>query len=401
MRVNIYPGKAVGTSEAPPSKSALHRLLIAAALCRHQTTLLHGFYPSADVLATVDCLRALGADISILNGCCTVQGTAPQFAGGAVLPCRESGSTLRFLLPVCMCSDATYTLCGSERLLSRPLDVYEMLASQQGLSLCRSPQRNAVTVSGRLRTDGVCIPGNISSQFVSGLLFRAAAAAERATLQITAPFESRSYVAMTGQALGAFGVHVTCTDSTVTIDGSLCSPGTVCAEGDWSGAAFFEALNSMGGSVSLQGLRADSLQPDRCFLQIVQSPSLCADLCDCPDLAPMLFALAAFRGAGHFTGTRRLRFKESDRIAAMQQELAKFGAILMADADTVTIRCASLHSPTQVLCSHNDHRIVMALAILCTATGGVIEGAEAVAKSMPDFFEKLRALGVKVDETDS
>ena len=206
---------------------------------------------------------------------------------------------------------------------------------------------------------------------------------------------------MTAQVLARFGVLVKIDAEKITVQGALHSPGECTAQGDWSGAAFFKVLNAFGGDVRVTGLAPDSLQPDRAIQALWNRVPLRADLSGCPDLGPVLFALAAYRGYGEFTGTRRLRYKESDRIETMREELAAFGAEFDAEEDRVTIRCARFHAPRRVLSGHNDHRVVMALSVLCTVCGGEIEGAEAVAKSMPDFFEKLRALGGKADEIDS
>ena len=171
-------------------------------------------------------------------------------------------------------------------------------------------------------------------------------------------------------------------------------------EGDYSNAAFFEALNCAGGEVTVTGLRPDSLQGDWIYREYF--PRLAAgpaelDLTDCPDLAPVLFSVAALCHGAVFTGTRRLRFKESDRSAVMAQELAKFGVPLSLEENRITVPAASLRKPVEPLQSHNDHRIAMALSILCMRTGGEIEGAEAVRKSFPDYWDKLRSLGITVN----
>lgn len=401
MRVQIGVGKTAGTVAAPPSKSDVHRLLIAAALCAGEQTVIHGFYPSRDIEATVACLCAMGAEISVCGQDCTVRGMPREKKGGEIcLPCGESGSTLRFLLPLCMREESTALLCGSKTLLSRPLTVYESIAQKQGLRFERVGD-TALRVGGALCVNGCAADGGISSQFFSGLCFRAAADGRKSEIYFTRPLQSAAYLQMTAQVLARFGVQVKIDAKKITVQGTLCSPGECTAQGDWSGAAFFKVLNAFGGDVRVTGLAPDSLQPDRAIQALWNRVPLRADLSGCPDLGPVLFALAAYRGYGEFTGTRRLRYKESDRIETMREELAAFGAEFDAEEDRVTIRCARFHAPRRVLSGHNDHRIVMALSVLCTVCGGEIEGAEAVAKSMPDFFEKLRALGGKADEIDS
>lgn len=401
MRVQIGVGKTAGTVAAPPSKSDVHRLLIAAALCAGEQTVIHGFYPSRDIEATVACLCAMGAEISVCGQDCTVRGMPREKKGGEIcLPCGESGSTLRFLLPLCMREGSTALLCGSKTLLSRPLTVYESIAQKQGLRFERVGD-TALRVGGALCVNGCAADGGISSQFFSGLCFRAAADGRKSEIYFTRPLQSAAYLQMTAQVLARFGVQVKIDAKKITVQGTLCSPGECTAQGDWSGAAFFKVLNAFGGDVKVTGLAPDSLQPDRAIQALWNRVPLRADLSGCPDLGPVLFALAAYRGYGEFTGTRRLRYKESDRIETMRGELAAFGAEFDVEEDHVIIRCAQFHAPCRALSGHNDHRIVMALSVLCTVCGGEIEGAEAVAKSMPDFFEKLRALGGKADEIDS
>lgn len=401
MRVQIGVGKTAGTVAAPPSKSDVHRLLIAAALCAGEQTVIHGFYPSRDIEATVACLCAMGAEISVCGQDCTVRGMPREKKGGEIcLPCGESGSTLRFLLPLCMREESTALLCGSKTLLSRPLTVYESIAQKQRLRFERVGD-TALRVGGALCVNGCAADGGISSQFFSGLCFRAAADGRKSEIYFTRPLQSAAYLQMTAQVLARFGVQVKIDAKKITVQGTLCSPGKCTAQGDWSGAAFFKVLNAFGGDVKVTGLAPDSLQPDRAIQALWNRVPLRADLSGCPDLGPVLFALAAYRGYGEFTGTRRLRYKESDRIETMRGELAAFGAEFDVEEDHVTIRCAQFHAPCRALSGHNDHRVVMALSVLCTVCGGEIEGAEAVAKSMPDFFEKLRALGGKADEIDS
>jgi len=179
----------------------------------------------------------------------------------------------------------------------------------------------------------------------------------------------------------------------------------VAVEGDYSGAAFYGAMNALGAEITVRGLLPDSLQGDKVYAQHMQSLSVGVpeiDLTDCPDLGPVLFAVAAAKNGARFTGTRRLKIKESDRAAAMAQELAAFGTEVTVEENSVTVRPVAFHAPDRVLHGHNDHRIVMSLAVLLMLTGGEIEGAQAVRKSFPDFFEKLKQLGIEVqtDETD-
>ena len=398
MKVRIEKSRAEGTVAIPPSKSDAHRKLICAAMCPGETTVIHGMYPSRDILATVSCLEALGALCTASGSDCTVTGTDFRMSKGAELECGESGSTLRFMIPLCMLSGEPFRLHGTKKLLSRPLSVYSSLAKENGVRF--ETEDEYALVSGKLTESSFTVPGDISSQFITGLMLRAAACGETTRITVTPPFESRSYALMTADVLRRFGVSANTDENIITVSGAPSSPGEINVEGDWSSAAFFEAFNFMGGKVQTAGLSDDSFQPDRRFREIAERRELCADLSDCPDLAPMLFALAAYRGYGKFCGTARLRYKESDRAEAMKSELCKMGAETLIEEDSVTVTCPSLHAPVSPISSHNDHRIAMAMSVLCTVTGGTVDGAEAVSKSMPDFFEKLKALGVNCSETN-
>ena len=398
MNVVIRPGTAQGSVAAPPSKSMAHRLLICAALAEGEST-VRGVDRSEDILATADCLAALGASLSWEGDTVRIRGCDPRKACPAVLRCRESGSTLRFMIPLCLLSGSSMRLEGSETLLSRPLSVYEDLCREQGFVLRR--ENGCLLVQGRLVPGEYAVPGSISSQFITGLLFALPFLSSGSRIRLIPPVESRSYLSLTLQALRDAGIPVSWADeNTLSVPGNASyRPQDTEVEGDYSNAAFFEAFNCAGGPVTVTGLRADSLQGDRVYREFF--PLLAAgpaelDLADCPDLAPVLFAAAALCHGAVFTGTRRLRFKESDRGAAMAQEMAKFGVNLVLEENRITVPATVLRTPAEPLDSHNDHRIAMALSLLCARTGGEIRGAEAVRKSFPDYWDRLRSLGISV-----
>ncbi len=398
MRALICPGTARGTVTAPPSKSMAHRLLICAALAEGESV-IRGMERSEDILATADCLSAIGASLSWEGNTVRVRGCDPRRSSPAVLPCRESGSTLRFMLPLCLLSCSAMRLEGSEVLLSRPLSVYEDLCREQGFTFLRG--KGSLQVQGQLIPGEYAVPGSISSQFVSGLLFALPLLPESSVIRLIPPVESRSYLDLTLQALNDAGVPAAWTDSqTLAVPGNaVFQARDTEVEGDYSNAAFFEALNCAGGDVTVTGLRAASLQGDRIYreyLSRLKAGPAELDLADCPDLAPVLFAAAALCHGAVFTGTRRLRFKESDRGAAMARELMQFGILLQVEENRITVPAGTLRAPSEPLDSHNDHRIAMALSLLCTRTGGEIRGAEAVRKSFPDYWNRLRSLGVEI-----
>lgn len=399
MRVVFRESAASGIIAAPPSKSMAHRLLICAGLAPGESV-INNIDRSQDILATIDCLEALGASISLDGGRAVVRGTCPAEQGeGAVLPCRESGSTMRFFLPLCLLGDPVKRLTGSERLMERPLSIYEKICAEQKLLF----QKDAagVRAGGRLAAGEYTIDGAISSQFVSGLLFALPLLGEQSLIKLVPPVESRPYIDMTLEALGLFGVQAGWAgENAIAVHPGRYRPCEATVEGDYSNAAFFEALNLAGGNVTVTGLCESSNQGDRIyksyFSSIIQQRGETLDLSDCPDLAPVLFAAAAICGGGSFSGTARLRHKESDRGAAMAAELAKFGITADVGQNSVTIRKGELKKPTLALFGHNDHRIVMALSVLLAITGGELLGAQAVEKSLPDFFDRLERLGVSL-----
>lgn len=401
MTVSIAPSQARGTVAAPPSKSMAHRLLLAAGLA-YGTSTVSGLAMSRDIEATITCPAALGATVSTNGDTATVTGCDPANRPEAVLECLESGSTLRFLLPLCLLSEAKATLCGTEKLLSRPLSVYETICKTQGIAYRQD--KTSVMVQGRLQSGDFRFRGDISSQFVTGLLYALPLLSGDSTITLLPPVESRSYIDLTLSALHTFGIEADWRgENTLSVrGGQTYMPQNVTVEGDWSNAAFLEGLNLLGGDVTVTGLAADSLQGDRvyrAYFRALEAGMPTLDLSDCPDLGPVLFALAAAKHGATFTGVERLRLKESDRVAAMQAELLKFGVRTDADAHTLTVY-PGLLLPTAPLDGHNDHRVVMSLALLCTVTGGRICGAEAVRKSFPDFFERLKALGVNIYAMD-
>ena len=404
MRVEIQKGVARGLVSVPPSKSCSHRAILCAALGEGESV-LHGVAYSQDILATIDCVCALGARVVCKEDTLRIQGIGNQVrAGGAlpVLPCRESGSTLRFLLPIAMLFGGGL-LRGTERLISRGIGVYEELF---GDAVEMEKKENEIAVRGFLKSGCYRLRGDVSSQFISGLLFALPLLSKDSRIEILPPFESRAYVELTIEMLGRFGVEI-CRESELCYlvrGGQQYRALEMTVEGDWSQAAFFYGLNFLGADVKADGIDADSRQGDRVCLEIyerMREGYAEIDLSDCPDLAPVLFATACAAHGALFTGTRRLAIKESNRARTMAEELRKFGADITVLENAVKISPAVLHKPSEVLLGHNDHRVVMALSVLATQFGAAIEGAEAIAKSYPNFFEDMRRLGLEIREYDT
>lgn len=404
MKVVFSPSRLVGAINAPPSKSVAHRLLLAAGLAAGESE-IRGVGASQDVQATLSALQCLGARVRLQNGVAFVKGFDPRSAAPvSAADCRECGSTLRFLIPVCLLANAPITLLGSKRLMERPLGVYEKLCRENGLRWELS--QNALTLRGPLQGGAFEIAANVSSQFVSGLLFALPLCHGDSELRLLPPVESRPYIDMTLEALARFGVKITWKDPfTLSVKGDQTYCATVAeVEGDYSNAAFFEALCYLGHDLRVEGLRKESLQGDRVyasFFEELEQGTPTVSIGQCPDLGPVLMALAAAKNGVRLTDTERLAIKESDRGLAMAQELAKLGARVEVLQNEIRVHPSTLHAPTEALCGHNDHRIVMALSVLLVGLGGTLEGAEAVEKSFPEFFDALRSLGAEVNGYDA
>ncbi len=401
MKIRIYPSRAYGEISAPPSKSMAHRLLICAALSSGVSK-IHGVSDCDDVRATLSCLSALGIRTETEGDSIAVYGKSyKELSPACELFANESGSTLRFILPICALLGQDVTVCGKEGLMKRPMEIYEKIFGEHSAGYKK--HGNKITVSGKLESGIYTLPGDVSSQFVSGLLFALSALDSDSVIEITPPIESRSYIDMTLSALHTFGIDAEWTDAFhIKIDGqSGYTPSDAIVEGDFSGAAFTDALNELGGNVTVKGLSEDSLQGDAVYKELYRlldtdMPTL--KIGNCPDLAPILFTLAAYKNGAVFEETRRLAVKESSRAAVMAEELSKFGASIEVYENSVIVRKSELHAPNEPLCGHNDHRIVMSLAVLLTAYGGEIDGAEAIKKSYPSFFDDIRRLGIKAEE---
>ncbi len=399
MRVAINKSNICGSVTAPPSKSMAHRLLICAGLSGGVCRVENVAY-SDDVLATIDCLDALGVKCETHSDYVTVYGIN-IFNSSVTKPlmCNECGSTLRFFIPIALLLNQEVILKGTKKLISRPLNVYEKLSEEKGFLFQK--ENDYIKIKGKLSVGEYSLAGNISSQFISGLLFALSVLNGKSQINLTTELESRSYINLTISALNSFGIDVYFKDDkTIIINGGTYKSQNLVVEGDYSNAAFLDAFNYINGNVLVNGLTDNSLQGDKAyksyFVALKQKNAI-LDISDCPDLGPVLFALAAYLNGATFTGTKRLKIKESDRASAMASELAKFGTKVEIEENTVRIIKNDFYAPKDVLCGHNDHRIVMALSILLTITGGEIIGAEAVKKSYPDFFETLKALNCELN----
>ncbi len=404
MNVKIEKALLKGEITAPPSKSMAHRLLICAGLSGGESQIDNIVF-SEDILATLDCLSEMGAQIVKGESTVKIKGISPlSVAESKIFPARESGSTLRFFIPIALLSECEHSFTGYGRLMERPMEVYEKLCEEKGLSFTRGGGK--ITVKGRLTAGDYTVRGDVSSQFISGLLFALPLCEGDSRIYLTGKTESRSYIDMTLSAMSDFGVKVIWEESdTLYIKGSQkYRSGKFTVEGDCSNAAFLDALNYLGSDVSVRGLSEHTLQGDSIYREYFRrlyegTPVL--DVSDCPDLAPILMALACALHGAVLTGTARLKIKESDRGTVMKQELSKLGADIEIKENEIIIRKSPLHKSETPLCGHNDHRVVMSLSVLLCVFGGEIEGAEAVKKSYPDFFERLSEIGLEAKKYDN
>lgn len=400
MKIEIKPSIAKGSIAAPPSKSFAHRFLICGALSPGQSK-VHGISQSDDMKATIGCLSSLGAKVQREGDTVTIFGGLDP-KKEVTLDCIESGSTLRFMIPVALASGAEkITFKGSERLVARGVEVYEQTFENRGITFEKG--KNSITVKGRLESGKYALRGDVSSQYVSGLMFALATLDKDSEIEILPPVESRPYIDLTVATLAEFGVKIEekATDTFFVKGGQTFKSGEYKVEGDWSNGAILLALNSFGSHIEVAGLDQNSVQGDKACVEIfraLEKGNAVIDLSDCPDLAPIAFVVAAERNGATFVGTERLKIKESDRATAMAQELAKCGAQVEVQENCVVVKKCDLHSPTQTLLSHNDHRIAMSLAVLLSKYGGQIDGAQAVKKSYPDFWDVIKGAGTNAYE---
>jgi 3-phosphoshikimate 1-carboxyvinyltransferase len=416
MDLTIYPHQLTGTVEIPSSKSAAHRAIISAALADGRSHISHVDL-SSDILATIGACRALGINMRMDGDTLTVDGGQLRLTGEPI-DCAESGSTLRFFIPIVCTLAGEKTFTGRGRLPLRPMDSYLHIFDTQGLSYTRPPGYNLpLTVSGALRSGEFRVDGRVSSQFVTGLLFTLPLLEGDSRISVIGGFESRGYVDLTVDMLRRFGVKVTVDGGTFTVKGGQnYQPRSLRVEGDYSQAAFFLVAGAVSGGIRVEGLDANSLQPDRVIVDILRQMGAdisaegetlvsrpaslrgtTIDVSQCPDLVPPLAIAAAFaEGQTHITGAARLRIKESDRLHALAQNLAALGIRAEELQDGLIIHGGQLSGGE--IDSFGDHRIAMAFSVAAAGASGpvLIRGVECVDKSYPKFYEDYKALGGEI-----
>lgn len=422
MKVKIYPSKFAGEVVIPPSKSMSHRAIICASLANGTSTISNVAY-SDDIKITIEGMKQLGAKITCLKDSVIVKGikTFNSMKNDTVF-CNESGSTLRFFIPIFSLCDKQISFTGRNRLLKRPQTIYEDIFKAQSIDYLQDDEK--IQIGGKLHPAHYELKGDVSSQFISGLLFTLPLLEADSTIHIKEPYESRSYVDLTLQMLHLFGIKADYSDAnTLVIPGNqhyVAHDYTI--EGDYSQLAFFAVLATINNDLKCLGITHNSLQGDKQIISIlknaganiseiengylIKKASLQGseiDLKDCPDLGPILTIMAMYtNGKTRIYNAQRLRYKESDRIAAMEEELNKCGVSITTSEGEIIIHGANHYRCNESLSGHKDHRIVMSLSVAATLFNQpiIIEEAQAINKSYPTFFDDLQKLGCKVDMLD-
>ena len=402
MDLQIIPKKLSGAVTPPPSKSQAHRLLIAAALSGG-VSVLHGLAESQDIQATRRCLSALGAGIEDLpDGGLRIHGlgnSVVQAGPAPILDCGESGSTLRFFIPIALAVAGGGIFTGHGRLMERPQGPYFQLFDKKGIFY--DQKDGVLTVRGALTPGEYVLPGNVSSQFFTGLLFALPLLDGVSAVVSSTEIESREYITMTLEAMRLAGVPVAERPGLRSFEvlHAAYQPFEATVEADWSQAGFWYAANFLDSQVEIRGLDPDSAQGDKVvselYWRLARPGDAEIDVSGCPDLLPPLAVMAAVRsGTTRFTNAARLRMKESDRLSTITAALAALGAKVHEEPDRLII-VGKPSLPGGTVDSANDHRIAMMAAIAATGCTGpvTIRGAECVQKSYPDFWEVYRSLG--------
>lgn len=390
MDITIEPGKLSGTIAAIPSKSQAHRLLICAAFADKQTALICPD-TNRDIEATADCLNALGAKTTRTSSGYDIIPIS-QIPQTAILNCCESGSTLRFMLPIAGALGVEATFLMEGRLPQRPLSPLWEELERMGCILSR-PTENTVRCAGKLKSGSFTISGGVSSQFITGLLFAAALMDGDSRITVTGKLESAPYVTMTQKALSLFGVDTN--DFVIRGNQHLRSPGSLTVEGDWSNGAFWLAANALGSSLNITNLDAGSAQGDRAVMEHLSALDSFAviDATHTPDLIPILAVTAGAKKGAKFVNCGRLRLKETDRLQTTAAMINHLGGKALIDGDSLIVEATGYRGGT--VDALNDHRIAMSAAIAATVCAGSVTviNAHEVKKSYPGFWEDYQNLG--------
>ena len=409
--MKILKSKLNGKIKLCPSKSYAHRYLIASMLSKGKS-IISNVDMSDDVKATLSCIKSYGRNYEI-DGDKVIFYEDDKILKNKrineypiLFDAFESGSTLRFFLPLAIQKFKDVTFRGSSKLIERGVGVYEKILNKVYF------QKNKVEIDayGEIIPGEYIIPGNISSQYVTGLLFTLPLLKKNSVIKIVGNLESKNYALIALDVLSQYGIDIDIGNQTIfdknvnlvnfNISGNCeYKASEKIVEGDYSNASFVDAFNYFGSSIEIDGLNKNSVQGDKIYKEYFEKldKSFCTlDISDCIDLGPILMAFATLKNGAHLTGTRRLKIKESNRAYVMAEELKKFGADVEVDDNDIYINKTEIHSPIEILSSHNDHRIVMALTLFSTMFDIEISGENAVNKSYPSFFKDLNGIGLNI-----
>jgi len=425
--VKITPTELKGQISVPPSKSISHRTLICASLARGEST-ISNISLSDDILATINGIKALGAKVNYIksnsNGGTydvVVVGNGFPEIQKSTIDCMESGSTLRFLIPVALLAGKEVTFTGRGRLAQRPLDVYCRIFENQGINYCTGPEGLPITFSGKLKAGIFYVRGDVSSQFISGLLFSLPLLESDSEILVTTPMESKGYVDLTIDVLKKYAIDIDNHNyEYFRVKGNQSyKPANCSVEGDYSQSAFWLVAGILNGNISCANLNPNSLQGDKIIVSILtemgaaltldgnsinaqtsQTTGITIDASQCPDLVPPLAVLGALsKNTTRIVNAGRLKIKESDRLKALSTELGKLGAKITEFPDGLEIHGRDLLEGGTVD-SWNDHRIAMAMAVAALRCKNpvIIKNSDSVKKSYPNFWNEFRKLGGIIDE---
>lgn len=418
--VKFSPFVPNGTVNVPPSKSDVHRAIICAAMA-NGVSRISPVALSNDIKATIGCIKALGADAVLENNVLTVDGTNMYKNKTALLDCGESGSTLRFFIPIAAVGNINATFVGKGKLPQRPIGIFTEALPKAG-TVCKTEGGLPLEIKGQLKSGIFEIPGNVSSQFITGLLLALPILEGDSEIVLTSPLESVGYIAMTIRTMKQFGVNIQATEKGWHIKGGqsykTCDYTT---DGDWSQAAFFMVLGAVSGKVTVKGVAKDSTQGDKKCAEILarfgakvtqldnevtvekgELKAITIDASQIPDLVPVLSVCAAFaEGTTKIINAERLRIKECDRLKATAELLNNLGGKVKELSDGLEItRVSSLKGGN--VNGYNDHRIVMSAAVCAARSDGDITAtfAMSINKSYPDFYIDYNSIGGKANVLD-
>ncbi|MCR4651845.1 MAG: hypothetical protein K5662_08845 [Lachnospiraceae bacterium] len=398
MNLYVTPGQLNGRLTAPPSRSYAHRYIICAALSRG-TSIIHNFVPNDDLITTLEAMKVMGCEYSISGTELTITGTSAELINRLHFDCKNSLSTLRILIPISMVFSRDVIFTGTPELLEQGLSAFKEMFIKKGISVMQTS--GEIHINGEFTPGRFEFPNTINRQYVSGMFFALPRLSKNSILRVKSPIDYRSYIDMTLDALKTSGVYISeLLPGIFNIKGNQSYKGSdMTLEGDWVSGANLLCYNYIGSNVTVLGLNEESLQIDKDAVSLMDklAEGNCSiNISNYLDLGPLLFAMAAVKEGATFTGIRKLREKEPNRINSMIEELKAFNVKCIVSDDSIVVPKVQLKRPDMPVSSHNDSRIAMALTFLLSITGGIMSDAEIINNHYPAFYDDLSALGLKV-----